>query len=419
MLLVNYSDQAGGAGRAAFRLLQGLRAVGVHARMLVRERTTAGAGVVGASGAIDDAVGGAAMVLDRALLRLAPRRTTNLFTPAWAPNGVPRRILRLAPEVVHLHWIGGGTLRIESLAGLERPIIWTLHDMWPFTGGCHYDGGCARYVESCGHCPLLGSSSPRDLSSWIMHRKRRAWRRLELTLVAPSRWLAERAQASSLFRGRTVVVIPNGIDLALFRPLDAEHARSLLGLPLDRRYVLFGAADPMGEKRKGFHVLQAALSSLAARGWRDRVELLVLGGGDREGPANLGLPARSLGALRDEQRVALAIAAADVVAVPSLQDNLPNVAVEAAACGRPCVGFAVGGLPEIIEHGQSGWLARPFEAGELGAGIAWVLEDSERRRRLGARARHVAEQRFDLSAVARRYAGLYAELVELRPRRRV
>jgi glycosyltransferase involved in cell wall biosynthesis len=313
---------------------------------------------------------------------------------------------------VHLHWIAGGMLRIESLARLGRPLIWTMHDMWTFTGGCHYDEGCGRYVEACGRCPVLGSSRPWDLSRWVMRRKRRAWRGLPVTLVAPSRWLAEQAQAASLFRDRPVRVIPNGLDLDRFQPVDPGLARRLLGLPPERSYLLFGAFDPGGERRKGFGLLQAALQRLAESGWRDRLDLLVVGATAPAGPLDLGLRTHFLGVLHDELSMALALAAADAVVVPSTQENLPNMAIEAFACGRPCIGFAVGGLPDIVEDGANGRLAPPLDTSELAAAIAWVLQDEERRRALGWAARQKAEQTFDLRLVARRYADLYAEVLD-------
>ena len=413
MLLLSYSDGGGGAGRAAYRLLQGLRAQGVRAQMAALDPVTGDPAVEGPQTRLGSFIGPLRSSLDRLPLGLVMRGPRPMFSPAWLPDRLARQVRRSAPDLVHLHWIAGGMLRIESLARIGRPLIWTMHDMWAFTGGCHYDEGCGRYVAACGRCPVLGSSRQWDLSSWVMRRKRRAWREVPITLVAPSRWLAEKARAASLFRDRPVRVIPNGLDLDRFQPVDPGLARRLLGLPPERSYLLFGAFDPAGERRKGFGLLQAALQHLAGSGWRDRLDLLVVGAAAPAAPLDLGLRTHFLGLLRDELSMALALAAADAVVVPSTQDNLPNMAVEAFACGRPCVGFAVGGLPEIVEDGLNGRLAPPFETGELAAAIAWVLEDQERRRALGRAARQKAERTFDLRLVARRYAELYAEVLDV------
>jgi len=412
VLLLSYSDGGGGAGRAAYRLLQGLREQGVRAQMEALDLVSGDPAVQGPQTRFGTFAGLMRSSVDRLPLGVAMRGPRPMFSPAWLPERLAQRVRRSAPEVVHLHWVSGGMLRIESLARIARPLIWTMHDMWTFTGGCHYDEGCGRYAGACGRCPVLGSSRQWDLSRWVMRRKRRAWRDLPITLVAPSRWLADRARASSLFRDQPVVVIPNGLDLDRFQPVDPGLARRLLGLPQERAYLLFGAFDPGGEWRKGFGLLQAALQRLAQSGWRDRLDLLVVGASAPAVPPDLGLRTHFLGVLRDEVSMALALAAPDAVVVPSTQENLPNMAVEAFACGRPCVGFAVGGLPDIVEDGVNGRLAQPFDTGELAAAIAWVLEDEERRHALRRAARRKAEQTFDLRLVARRYADLYAEVLD-------
>jgi glycosyltransferase involved in cell wall biosynthesis len=349
--------------------------------------------------------------IDRLPLRLAMRGPRPMYSPAWLPERLANRVRQRAPDAVNLHWVSGGMLRIESVARFRRPVIWTMHDMWTFTGGCHYDEGCGRYTEGCGRCPLLRSSRQWDLSRWVMHRKRRAWRHVPITLVAPSRWLAEHARASRLFRGWPVQVIPNGLDLDRFQPVDPGLARRLLGLPPGRSYLLFGALDPGGEGRKGFGLLQATLRSLAASGWRDRLDLLVVGASAPATSLDADLPCHFLGALRDELSMALAFAAADAVVIPSTQENLPNMAVEAFACGRPCVAFAVGGLPEIIDDGVNGRLARTLDPADLAQAIAWVLGDEARRLALGRGARRKAEEAFDLRRMARCYADLYRETI--------
>ncbi len=409
VVLVSYSDANGGAARAARRLLGGLREGGVDARMLAMEALTGDRAVEESAGRLERMW---RRPLDRLPVHLTVRGARPMFSLAWVPDRLPRQIDRLAPRLVHLQWISGGMLRLESLARIGRPLVWTMHDMWPFTGGCHYDEGCGRFALGCGRCPLLRSSNRRDLSAWVWQRKRRGWQGLGITLVAPSRWLAQQARLSPLVRDRPIHVIPNGLDLGLFRPADPGAARRRLGLPPGRSFLLFGALDPGGERRKGFELLRAALLRLAETGWRDRVDLIVAGASAPNVPLDLGLRAHFLGQLQDDRMMAQALSAADAVVVPSLQDNLPNLAVEAFACGRPCVGFAVGGLPEIIEDGVNGRLARPSDVDDLARAIAWILEDDGRRQTLGREARRKAEQMFDLRAVARRYADLYREVAQ-------
>jgi glycosyltransferase involved in cell wall biosynthesis len=347
--------------------------------------------------------------LDRLPLLAYPGQSPAPFTPAVAHGDTRARVRAAAPDLVHLHWIADGFLRIEDLPALGRPLVWTLHDSWAFTGGCHVPQSCVRYRESCGSCPSLGSTRDRDLSRRVWERKRRAWEDLPVALVAPSRWLASCAEASTLLGGRSCRVIPNGLDLERFRPGDREAWRDRLGLPRDRRIVLSGGVNVIEDSNKGHDLLVDALRRLPAMSPGLDLEWVVYGS-----PAGIRLPdvpfpARSLGIVTDEATMTGLLGASDVFVAPSRQENLPNTILEAMACGLPAVAFESGGIPDLIEHRRTGWMAPPFDAGELARGIAWVLEEEPRRRALGELARRRAEQRFDLALVARRYAELYDE----------
>jgi glycosyltransferase involved in cell wall biosynthesis len=296
-----------------------------------------------------------------------------------------------------------------ALPQFGRPIVWTLHDMWPFTGGCHYDNECGRYSQSCGRCPVLGSERERDLSRLVWNRKRRAWSELEIRVIAPSRWLADCARRSSLFGRYRIEVVPNGLDLEVFRPIDRKSARELIGLPPDGRIILFGAHAATTDVRKGFSHLQEASFRLADLGEPSAYRLVLLGA--THSPLPLGLESHGLGILQDDVALALAYSAADVFVAPSLQDNLPNTVMEALACGTPCVAFDIGGMPDLIEHEHNGYLARPFDASDLANGIAWTLSDADRWQRLSLRAREKCEQEFEFTKVAARHVALYRDIL--------
>jgi glycosyltransferase involved in cell wall biosynthesis len=316
----------------------------------------------------------------------------------------------LRPDLLHLHWIVEGFVQIEAMRRLPAPIVWTLHDSWPFTGGCHLPGNCRRYEKSCGCCPVLGSSREGDLSRRVWARKRTAWRKLQLTCVAPSRWLADCARASSLLRDHRVEVIPNGVDTALYRPADQRAAREALRLPTDRRLILFGANHALSDVNKGFDLLHASLKSLEPV-QRNKAELVVFGDHTGRQIPPCGLPVRNLGIVTDESRIVLLYQAADLFVAPSRQENLPNMVLEAMACGTPCVAFDVGGLPDLINHGTNGYLARPYEAEDFCRGISWVLADETRRLTMASLSREKIVSGFSLEQVAGRYFELYRELV--------
>ncbi|HEY9856170.1 MAG TPA: glycosyltransferase family 4 protein [Stenomitos sp.] len=409
ILHLSANDLMGGAARSAFRLHQSLQALGHESLLLAQKRQSRDPSVLGPETMFEKVMAQARPHLDRLPMRTYQVSDPFLFSTHVVGWSLERAVRRTNPAIAHLHWISSGFMAIEALAALRRPLVWTLHDMWAFTGGCHYDQGCGRYQERCGSCPILASSREADLSRRNWERKARAWRDLDLTIVTPSRWLGSCAESSSLFRGLRVEVIPYGLDLDRFKRIDKAVARQLLGLPQDRLLVLFGA---MGTDvpRKGFAHFQAAVRSLVQAGCGGRTELVVMGGAKPTRAQDLALPVHDLGVLHDDIALALAYAAADVFVAPSTQENLANTVLEALACGTPTAAFRIGGMPDMIDHQVTGWLAEPFHSEELAAGLAWLLEDPERLRRLGQQAREKAEREFEMKTNARRYARLYQEL---------
>lgn len=410
-VLLNTYDQIGGAARAAYRIHGGLRRIGLDSQLVVQWKTSNDPSVHGPEGRLARLVARARPRLDSMPLWRYSSRREGLFSPAVLPDGLARRIVALGADLVHLHWVVGGFLRPESLAKFGRPVVWTLHDSWAFTGGCHVPGECVRYREACGACPTLGSGRDRDLSRGILERKRRAWNRAALSLVAPSRWLADAARASALFHEASIEVIPNGIDLARFKPFDQAAARDFLGLPQDRSILLFGGVGSLTDRNKGFPLLVEALAQLDSQRGAREVELVVVGQARSELPPPLAVPARFVGPLGDEESMALYMAAADALVLPSFQENQPNMVVEAMACGTPTIAFRAAGVPELVEHERTGYLADPYESEGLARGIAWVLEGDERRKSLHEECRRRAERDHDLEVVARRYRSLYERLV--------
>jgi glycosyltransferase involved in cell wall biosynthesis len=410
VLTLNSSDSSGGAARAAFRLHRGLRAIGIESEMLVQGKRSDDPSVIGPASEIAKKMAMLRPHLDFLPLRMYPDRQRIIFSPALVPDRLPARIAALNPDIVHLHWICEGFMRLETLPRLKRPIVWTLHDSWAFTGGCHIPFDCLRYQECCGECPTLGSAEENDLSRKIWLRKRKAWQGLNLTVVTPSNWLAACARSSSLFRDLRVEVIPNGLDLERFKPCDKTSARSLLRLPQDKKLILFGGVNVDGDRNKGLQNLLPALRRLACQGWGEKAEALVFGASRPADATDFGLPTRYLGILEKEADISLLYSAADVFVAPSIQENLPNTVMEAAACGTPSVAFRIGGMPDLIEHKRNGYLAVPYEPEDLADGIGWVLADSDRWQELSDTGRKKTEREFALPQVAGRYAALYEDI---------
>src|SRR5215469_14272857 len=399
-----YADGAGGAFKAAHRIHHGLRALGVDSSMLVSKRVTNDPDVADAGSPAGRIWAQVATYLDVLPLRALRVPRDEFSSLAWVGTGAVRKARKLSPDLVQLHWICSGFMRIESLAKLRAPLVWRLADMWPLAGIAHYVGDDTRYVQGyTAERRPLGERGP-DLNRWVWERKRAALARVkELTVVTPSRWLARCASQSLLLRERRVEVIPTGQDTSVYRPIPRQVARETLRLPPGAKLVM-AASMGLGEKRKGVALLLQALESLRDRGY----ELLLLGDPPRS-PSRLPVQAHWLGRLNDDISLALAYSAADVFVAPSTEENLANTVIEAMACGIPCVAFNVGGMPDIIRPELNGYLATPFATDELAGGIASILECGPAYAALSAEARSTVEREFSEGQQASRYAALYED----------
>lgn len=411
ILHLNLSDSRGGAARAAYRLHEGLRNADVDSSMLVQFKTGSDPEVMGPAGKLEKGMVLARDTLEPLMVNLRGGADTE-FSSAWLPcSGISSRVNRYAPDIVQLHWVGGGMLRIEDLRALRKPLVWTLHDMWAFTGGCHYNEGCERFEGHCGLCPQLHNSGSNDLSNRIFARKKKSWRGVDMVAVAPSRWMAECAGKSALFNGRRVEVIPNGLDLEVYKPLNKLFAREVWNLPVDKKLILFGAINAGQDHRKGLDLLYKAIDRMKER-WRDQVAVVVFGASDQDGVSDLSLPVHYVGNVHDDSSLALLYSTADVMVVSSRQDNLPNTAIESLACGTPLVAFDVGGMPDIVSHHQDGYLAQPYDTDDLAHGIESILSSEDVRFSMSGNARKKAVECFDVRVTAQRYIELYASLMK-------
>jgi glycosyltransferase involved in cell wall biosynthesis len=408
VLLLSTSDIDGGAARAAYRLQQGLVSIGVNSTMLVRAKFSSDQTVITETSGLTKLGPPMATVP----LGIHPGRERKMFSSQWFPDALVGAVRKLQPDVVNLHWVCNGYVRIESLAQFKRPLVWTLQDMWPMTGGCHYSEDCDRYTQSCGSCPQLNAGRDWDLSRWVLQRKLKAWQNVNLTIVAPSEWIAKCAAASAVFKDCRIEVIPFCLDTQKYKPIEKAIARNLLNLPQDKRLILFGALAATKDLRKGFHLLIPALQNLSRLGWAERAEVVIFGASQPETPVDLGFQAHYLGHLSDDISLALAYSAADVMIVPSMQESFGQTASEALACKTPVVAFDVTGLKDIVDHQQNGYLCQPFSVEDLTQGINWVLEDPNRHQTLCDAGREKAVKQFALARQAEDYLVLYNEIAK-------
>ncbi len=406
-------DIYGGAALAAHRLHVGLCSAGVDSQMYVRRRYGNTEGVAAPGGLWGRLQVRCRRRIDEWLARRAGWRSLPRFSAGMVGLPMRRVVEAFAPDVVQLHWIADGFVDLRELRCFGRPIVWTLHDMWPFTGGCHYAGTCCRFERECGLCPLLGARQEADLSRRIWQRKKAAFAGLDLRVVSPSRWLAGLARSSALFQGIAQRVIPYGIDVERFATMPSALARQRFNLPLDKIVVLGGASVFRTEPRKGFDLFAEFARRIMALA-PERYAFVVFGT-PPAGPIDVdGIPVIELGSISDQAVLAAVYAAADVFVAPSREDNLPNTLLEAMACGTPAASFAVGGIPEVICDGINGCLARPFDIAELAAKVHALLRDPATVARARAAARNKATTEYASAIAAERYRALYEEVLATR-----
>lgn len=321
-------------------------------------------------------------------------------------------------DVLHLHWINFGFLSLQSLKklfSLNKPVVITLHDMWFFTGGCHYAGNCKAFEKQCGNCPFFLKPRLKDLSFRILQKKKALYKSNKLTFVACSQWMANIANESSLLKENQLhcQAIPNPIDTALFLPLDKTKSRISLKLPEDKFLILFGAMNS-NDPRKGFNHLLGALKQVHQQHpeWQENIILLVFGK-NKENLKNL-LPytTYTLGQVTQPEKLIEVYNAADIFVLPSLEDNLPNTVMEAMSCGRPVLAFETGGVPEMINHLENGYLAGNQSPNELAKGLIYFFTHKDQLAVLGKEAREKVSKHFSEDLIAKQYLQVYNQAMK-------
>lgn len=403
VLIVNTSERTGGAAVAANRLMMALNNNGVKAKMLVRDKESDSLTVVGLP---KSPMLNWHFLWERLVIFFHCRFSRkHLFEIDLANSGSDITKLREFQEadVIHLHWINQGMLSLSGIRKIlksGKPVVWTMHDIWPATAICHLTLNCRNFTTHCHNCRLLpGKGSSSDLSTSVWRKKEKMLEDSSIYFVTCSHWLEQEAKASALLRGQKIVSIPNPIDTHIYRSGDKQAARKNLGLPEDKRLILF-VSQRVTNKNKGMDYLIDACRQL-----KD-YELVILGGHAEEVVDQLPLKAHPLGYVNDERRIVEIYQAVDVFVLPSLSENLPNTIMEAMACGVPCVGFKVGGIPEEIDHKRNGYVAEYRDSDDLARGIRWILSEADYDQLSQEAVRKVAHS-YSQQSVAISYLDVY------------
>jgi len=410
---MSYSDLNGGASRAAWRLHRSFIKNDIDSSMRVASKISDDFRVSVPVGKISKGIAVVRPLLNELVMCLQKNKDTTLHSSAVFPSRIEKEINVSNVDVVNLHWVNCETLSIEAIGRISKPVVWTFHDMWAFCGTEHYvkDKVDVRFKLGYRKDNYPAENKGVDIDRWVWSRKQHAWRN-PITIISPSNWLAECVRQSMLMRDWPIYVVPNPIDTNIYRPHEKGWCRDVLGLPKDVPLILFGANEGVKDPRKGFDLLIDALHKLRESVHLKDAHCVVFGQGKPAIEPPLGYPIHWMGHVHDDPTLVLLYNAADVVIVPSRQENLPQSGTEAHACGTPVVAFNVTGLTDVVRNKETGYLAKPFDTSDLANGIIWVLDNKERYISLSKEARSRAVRNWSQEIIVPKYLSIFEKLVE-------
>lgn len=392
--ILNTRDLIGGAAIAANRIHHGLIELGVDSKMLVDIKNSNDNSVILLKGNLSSKI--------RSRIDFFPQRLFKLHARSlsFVRSSFLKELREINPDLVHLHWINNGFVSVEQLSQIDKPIVWTLHDMWPFSDARHYVDEIESPEFRSGHF----------LDKWVWGRKQKVYRAIEnLHIVTPSNWLAHLASESLLLGKRPINVIGNGIDTNFYKPDNKHFLRKKLGISPDDINILFSGYNAVADERKGFKYLLIALEYLS-RNADVNVTCSILGSDDSPVEEKGNLKTKYFGQIQDQALIREIYAACDLFVLPSLQDNLPNTVLEAMSCGCPTVAFNIGGISDMIDHEVNGYLANPKDAYALASGILWYIYSKDKGAISNA-ARDKVKENFELSRQSQKYIDLYQSIL--------
>lgn len=396
ILIISSFDTRGGAARAAYRLFKGLKKFNIAITMIVQKKFSSEYDIIEFKNTTID--------YDNIILSNYPNRSQTLFSSSINSNQkLIEYINKSDVDIVHLQWIANSFLSIEDLSKINKSIIWTLHDMWAFTGGCHYDENCGLYKTKCSNCVVLNSTNENDLSTINFNRKLETYKSINnLSIIGASKWISDCARQSSLLKNYEIYNLPYSIDTDIFKPYNKSKARQELNIKTDKKIILFGAMNATDDPRKGYSYLQEALNFLE----KNEYIFLIFGKTSLVNNSNTIY----LNHIEDDETLSKIYSCADVMVAPSIQENLANTIIEALSCGTPVVAFDIGGNSDMIEHKINGYLAKPFDSKDLANGIKWILDDEEYNK-LCQNSRLKVLQSFSEEVVIPKYIKLYENII--------
>lgn len=426
------SDLRGGASRASFRINQSLnnnKELNINSKMRVINKISEDKNIISKKNIFHNHLYPKLISLTNKIYRLGYKTNNKVVhSTSILKTGLGRELsnfkLYKDIDIFHLHWLGDITLSIEEIGLLNKPVVWTLHDQWPFLGAEHYvrhnhkiDSNLIDQRYSLGYYPntRFKDEIGFDINRKTWLRKRKAWSN-KFHIVCPSLWMENCAKQSIIFKNNPIYTIPNPIDSKKWKPIEMNAARKKLGIPINKKIILFGALKAINDERKGANLLFDALKKLNLEinnSLRKKILIFVFGDDIKNNKLDLGFPLKFTGHINNDRILNLIYSAANVFVNPSIQESFGQTATEANCCGTPVVAFNSTGLIDIVDHLETGYLAEPFKTDSLANGIKWILENDNRNNILGINARKKAKNTWDSTIVSEMYADLYKNIIKI------
>ena len=402
----------GGAAKACLRLHSGLLKMGVDSKVLVLYSTPLQAD-------IPEVYDYKKLALNSFLKKLSFRikesfrwrylqyllkgkpKEFDIFSTLCLHHNITHLKIFKEADIINLHWVAN-FLNYDELSLSNKKIVWTLHDMNAFTGGCHYTSGCKQFLNHCYECPQLEGTKHKHIVKSIFHKKQKFYSKNNIVFITPSQWLCETAKKSHLLAEKNIFHIPYGIDTKVFKPFPKIAARNAFGLPIDKKNIIF-VSDSLNNRRKGLHLLMQVLEGISD----PDILLCAIG----KGKESVNEKIIYLGKILDENKMALAYSSANLFVIPSLEDNLPNTVLEAMACGIPVVGFNTGGIPEMVINGENGYIVEKANVDEMKNNIFQLVNNKDLLVKFASKNRERIVLLYSLEKQAKEYLHLYQKIL--------